>query len=81
MYSGVRSLTLCGPDLMQARCAQGVQEPKAPQTPSLFKFLYKSIFEFQVECREDTRDTCVLEEVMDPRMIRDGRDGTTVSKM
>ena len=35
----------------------------------------------QVECREDTRDTCVLEEVMDPRMIRDGRDGTTVSKM
>jgi len=32
----------------------------------------------QVECREDTRDTCVLEEVMDPRMIR---DGTTVSKM
>ena len=35
----------------------------------------------QVECREDTRDTCVLEEVIDPRMITDGRDGTTVSKM
>ena len=32
----------------------------------------------QVECREDTRDTCVLEEVVDPRMTR---DGTSVSKM
>ena len=32
----------------------------------------------QVDCREDTRDTCVLEEVVDPRMTR---DGTSVSKM
>ena len=60
-----------------------------PIPPSIFEGGIFKIFpdpsfkpiNLQVECREDTRDTCVLEEVMDPRMVRDGRDGTTVSKM
>lgn len=35
LYSGRRFLTLGDPDLKRARRARGVQELKAPQTPSI----------------------------------------------